>query len=77
MLARKTDAEAGFPPVSTISSFNASMLDLLIASMGLSFDKRIGRLGVSLSESGGVGSKDEEKWSSSTVFFFDRWWFCI
>ena len=70
MFALKTDAEAGFPPVFTISSFNASILDLLIASIGLSFDKRIGRLGASLSESGGVGRSDEEKASSSNAVFF-------
>lgn len=59
MFARKTDAEAGLPPVLVISEFRASRLDLLMARMGLSFERRIGCfLEASESESGGVGGSD-------------------
>lgn len=54
-LARNTDAEAGLPPTFEISSFNASRLDLLMARIGLSFERRMGRFCTSVSESGGVG----------------------
>ncbi len=55
MFALKTDAAAGFPPVLTISWFSDVRRALFIARMGLSFDRRIGLCGTSLSESGGVG----------------------
>ena len=67
MIALKTEADAGFPPVFKISSLSALMLDLLITSMGLSFESNIGRV-PSFSESGGVGGdrKDPETRSLSS-----------
>jgi hypothetical protein len=78
MFALKTEADARFPPVFDISLFNASMLDLLIASIGLSLESKIG-LVPSFSESGGVGGdgKGPDNPSLLSGEIFGCWCLCI
>lgn len=78
MLARNTDADAAFPPTFAISWFSALRLALLMTRIGLSFERRIGLLWTSVSESGGVGGAHAPgTWHALGEVDLGFWCFCI